>query len=123
MNIDNEPYFISKWKSQIKKGLLEYIIMLVLKTKSCYGYELINDIHHFASLEIAEGTIYPLLNRLKKEGLVTSEWIEKEVGIPRKYYKITPKGEEHLSIMSSYLEALNMAIAKLKNKQEMPENR
>lgn len=104
-------YFITKWKSQIKKGLLEYIIMLLLKRKSYYGYELIAKLKGLASLDIAEGTIYPLLNRLKKETLVESEWIEMETGIPRKYYKITELGLEQLSMMNEYYMDLNKSIA------------
>ncbi len=110
-----DTYFISRWKSQIKKGLLEYIIMLILKSKSCYGYELISDISRLAGMDIAEGTIYPLLNRLKKENLVTSEWIEKEVGIPRKYYQLTDEGIAQLEIMQEYIESLNLSITKLIN--------
>jgi PadR family transcriptional regulator PadR len=104
-------YFIAKWESQIKKGLLEYIIMLLLKKKSYYGYELIAKLKGLASLEIAEGTIYPLLNRLKKETLVVSEWIEMETGIPRKYYKITDLGLEQLQMMDVYYGNLNKSIS------------
>lgn len=110
-----DTYFISRWKSQIKKGLLEYMIMLILKTKPCYGYELIADINRLAGMEIAEGTIYPLLNRLKKENLLKSEWIEKEVGIPRKYYQLTPEGMEQLKVMQNYMESLNESITQLMN--------
>jgi PadR family transcriptional regulator PadR len=110
-----DTYFISRWKSQIKKGLLEYMIMLILKTKPCYGYELIADINRMAGMEIAEGTIYPLLNRLKKENLLKSEWIEKEVGIPRKYYQLTPEGIEQLKVMQNYMESLNESITQLMN--------
>jgi len=110
-----DTYFISKWKSQIKKGLLEYIIMLILKSKSCYGYELIADINRLAGMEIAEGTIYPLLNRLKKVNLLKSEWIEMEVGIPRKYYRLTDEGITQLEIMQEYIESLNLSITQLIN--------
>jgi len=110
-----DTYFISKWKSQIKKGLLEYIIMLILKSKSCYGYELIADINRLAGMEIAEGTIYPLLNRLKKVNLLKSEWIEMEVGIPRKYYRLTDEGITQLEIMQEYIESLNLSINQLIN--------
>lgn len=113
-----DTYFISRWKSQIKKGLLEYIIMLILKSKSCYGYELIADINRLAGMEIAEGTIYPLLNRLKKENLLKSEWIEMEVGIPRKYYQLTTDGIAQLEVMQEYIESLNLSITKLINVKE-----
>ncbi len=113
-----DTYFISRWKSQIKKGLLEYIIMLILKSKPYYGYELIADINRLAGMEIAEGTIYPLLNRLKKENLLKSEWIEMEVGIPRKYYQLTEEGITQLEIMQEYIESINQSITKLINVKE-----
>ncbi|MFA8449309.1 MAG: PadR family transcriptional regulator [Bacteroidales bacterium] len=106
MGGESNSYFITKWQSQIKKGLLEYIIMQILKDKPFYGYELISEIKHITSLDIAEGTIYPLLNRLKKEELVFSEWIEMETGIPRKYYKITEKGLGNLMSMQKYVNQL-----------------
>jgi len=116
MQLEINSYFVTKWKSQIKKGLLEYIIMLLLKSKPCYGYELISEMNQFASLEIAEGTIYPLLNRLKKEKLVTSEWTEMETGIPRKYYQLTDEGKVHLEVMKEYIEALNLSITRISKK-------
>ena len=89
--------------------------MLILKSKSCYGYELIADINRLAGMEIAEGTIYPLLNRLKKVNLLKSEWIEMEVGIPRQYYRLTDEGITQLEIMQEYIESLNLSITQLIN--------
>ena len=116
MESENNEYFIAKWKSQYKKGLLEYIIILLLRSRPCYGYELISDMNEFTSLEIAEGTIYPLLNRLKMEGLVTSEWIEQESGIPRKYYKLTDDGLTVLGTMNEYVGSLNVSVDKILKK-------
>lgn len=113
-----DTYFISRWKSQMKKGLLEYIIMLILKSKPYYGYELIADINRLAGMDIAEGTIYPLLNRLKKENLLKSEWIEMEVGIPRKYYQLTDEGIAQLETMQEYIESINLSITRLINVKE-----
>lgn len=102
----------------MKKGLLEYIIMLILKSKPYYGYELIADINRLAGMDIAEGTIYPLLNRLKKENLLKSEWIEMEVGIPRKYYQLTEEGITQLQIMQEYIESINLSITQMINVKE-----
>lgn len=118
MESENNEYFISKWKSQYKKGLLEYIIILLLRSRPCYGYELISEMNQFTSLEIAEGTIYPLLNRLKKDGLVTSEWAEQESGIPRKYYKLTDDGFAILETMNEYVESLNLSVGKILKKTD-----
>lgn len=109
--VNNE--FIHKWKSQVKKGTLAFIILNVLKVNEFYGYELIEEVKRFTSIEIAEGTLYPLMNRLKKEGLATSKWVEQESGIPRKYYVLTTVGEETLNGMKEYWNDLEVSINKI----------
>lgn len=76
---------------QLKKGVLELCVLSMLTKKDCYGYELVNEISK--SIMIAEGTIYPLLKRLKDEGYLTTYLEESQEGPPRKYYKLTPLGE------------------------------
>lgn len=105
--------FVSKWRSQVKKGTLAFIILNILKDKEFYGYELIEEVHKYTSIEIAEGTLYPLMNRLKKSGLVSSKWVEQETGIPRKYYILTPTGIETLEEMRTYWKALDKSIKKI----------
>ena len=72
MSEKSKKDFIRRWESQVKKGLLGFIILSYLSKQEFYGYELISEIKKFTTLNIAEGTIYPLLNRLKKEGLIAS---------------------------------------------------
>ncbi len=105
--------FILKWTSQVKKGTLSFIVLNVLKGNELYGYELIEKIKEETSIEIAEGTLYPLMNRLKKEELLTSKWVEQETGIPRKYYVLTPSGEKTLTAMRTYWSDLEKSIKKL----------
>jgi len=105
--------FISKWSSQVKKGTLEYIVLLLLADKDQYGYELLGAIKECTSFEIAEGTIYPLLNRLKREGLIASEWFEKESGVPRKYYTITEQGLDTLKSMRHFWLELSQSIQQM----------
>ncbi len=78
--------------AQFKKGVLELCVMALLAQKAHYGYELVEKISE--AIEISEGTIYPLLKRLKDDGLVTTYLEESSSGAPRKYYKLTPEGEE-----------------------------
>jgi PadR family transcriptional regulator, regulatory protein PadR len=80
---------------QFKKGVLEICVLSVLAHKDCYGYELVNEISK--RIDISEGTIYPLLKRLKDEGYVTTYLQESVEGPPRKYYRLTEGGrnEEH----------------------------
>src|SRR5688500_3680939 len=115
MENKQNAYFITRWQSQIKKGLFEYIIMLLLQKKERYGYELISEIKKLADMDIAEGTIYPLLSRLKKEKLVESRWVEMDEGVPRKYYKLTEQSNLYLETMYQYLGELMQAITDLKN--------
>lgn len=77
---------------QFKKGVLELCVLSILTKKDCYGYELVNDISK--NIAISEGTIYPLLRRLTKEGLFTTYLKESKEGPPRKYYKLTERGKE-----------------------------
>lgn len=97
----------------MKKGTLSFIALNVLQNKELYGYEFIEEIKKKTTIEIAEGTFYPLMNRLKKEGLVSSKWVEQEAGIPRKYYVLTPIGTENLSEMRIYWNDLAASIQKL----------
>ncbi len=78
--------------AQFKKGVLELCVLVLLDRKDCYGYEMVDEISK--NISISEGTIYPLLRRLKKEGLVSSYLKESQDGPPRKYYQITEQGKE-----------------------------
>ncbi len=75
---------------QFKKGVLELCVLALLAKKNYYGYELVNEISK--NISISEGTIYPLLRRLKKEGYVTTYLQESQEGPPRKYYTLTKEG-------------------------------
>jgi PadR family transcriptional regulator PadR len=105
--------FVTNWKSQVKKGTLTFIILNVLKNQKYYGYELIEQIRKHTEIEIAEGTLYPLMNRLKTEELVDSKWVEQETGIPRKYYALTEAGIETLNQMNIYWTNLEQSIKKI----------
>jgi PadR family transcriptional regulator PadR len=78
--------------TQFKKGVLELCVLVILDKKDCYGYEMVDEISK--NISISEGTIYPLLKRMKKEGLVSSYLKESSDGPPRKYYKLTESGKE-----------------------------
>ncbi len=78
---------------QFKKGVLELCVLVVLCRRDYYGYELVHTISQ--NIDISEGTIYPLLRRLTREGLFTTYLRESEEGPSRKYYQITEKGQEH----------------------------
>jgi PadR family transcriptional regulator PadR len=107
--------FLDKWKSQVKKGTLSFIVLNAINKKELYGYELIEIIKKSTAIEIAEGTLYPLMNRLKEEGLTTSKWVEQESGIPRKYYILTEEGKMILKQMRNYWNELQQSLTKITN--------
>ena len=82
-------------KSQMRKGTLEYCILLLLKKEPAYTSDIIQKLQE-AKLIVVEGTLYPLLTRLKNSELLSYQWIESTQGPPRKYYQLTSKGEEFL---------------------------
>lgn len=96
-NIDN-------LKSQMRKGMLEFCVLLLLQHEDCYASEIIERMKD-AHLIVMEGTLYPLLTRLKNDEILTYRWEESPSGPPRKYYSITPAGQCFLDqLMSSWNE-------------------
>lgn len=81
-----------KWEVQLRKGCLELAILGSLWGGKQYGLEILRRLEHESDLVLSEGTVYPLLSRLKEGGLLDSEWVETEAGHPRKYYRLTPSG-------------------------------
>ena len=99
-------------KAQMRKGLLEYCIMLLLKRRACYANDIIGQLQE-ADMIVMEGTLYPLLNRLKKDGILKYEWQESSSGPPRKYYTLTPEGEEALSLLDQSWNEIANTVGKL----------
>ncbi len=97
---------------QLKKGVLELCVLSLLKTDNRYGYELVAEISK--NIEISEGTIYPLLRRLKNEGYVSTYLEESPEGPPRKYYQLTEKGEqmrqESLYDWTTFIDGVNAVL-------------
>lgn len=106
---------LDKWKSQILRGTLEFCILLMLDRKTCYGYEILQELNHYPIIASTESTVYPLLRRLQKENYLQSTWQDSAEGLPpRKYYSLTPEGKEYLQTMSAEWEKLLQAISNLK---------
>ena len=88
------------WGAQLRKGCLEMAILASLWHSRLYGLEILRALSEKSQLEVAEGTLYPILSRLKSEGLLTSEWVEAEAGHPRKYYWLTATGRRRAREMA-----------------------
>ncbi len=102
---------IDEWRSQIKRGTLEFCVLLLIDSAPRYGYELISRLERAPILATKESTVYPLLRRLQKDGALTSFWQETTEGLPpRKYYSLTDAGREYLSAMKREWADLNGAI-------------
>jgi PadR family transcriptional regulator, regulatory protein PadR len=97
--------------TQFKKGVLELCVLVLLDRKDCYGYEMVDEISK--SISISEGTIYPLLKRLKKEKMVNSYLKESQDGPPRKYYKITNLGQERKDNLVSEWDEFSIGVNNL----------
>jgi|SRR5579862_1981392 len=83
-----------KWEVQLRKGCLELAILACLWDERLYGLEILRRLESASDLVVSEGTVYPLLSRLKALGLVRAEWVESDAGHPRKYYALTAAGRE-----------------------------
>jgi len=94
---DDSP---DRWEAQLRKGVLEMAALATLWSGRMYGLEIIRRLESRSQLALAEGTIYPILNRLKAEGMVTSQWVEAEAGHPRKYYELADAGRKRLAQMA-----------------------
>jgi PadR family transcriptional regulator PadR len=93
---------IEKWKSQLRKGTTEFAVLLILENKELYGLEILNVITNYEGLAIAEGTIYPLLHRLQREGKVEAHWVDDgPTSHMRKYYSLTTRGRQILGQMKT----------------------
>ena len=100
--------------TQLRKGILELAVMGVLNHQSHYGYSLVRALTDGGLTSLKEGTIYPILARLDRDGLVRSEWVESEQGPPRKYYALTPSGRSLFDDLSQEL-ALLVSMVKPSN--------
>lgn len=108
MNLENT-------KAQMRKGILEFCILAVLKSKDAYTNDIIETLKK-AELIVVEGTLYPLLTRLKNEGLLTYRWEESNAGPPRKYYSLTQDGHTVLNeLKKTWNELVNSVNQTLEN--------
>jgi PadR family transcriptional regulator PadR len=110
MNVENS-------KAQMKKGILEYCILAIIKRGEVYASDILDELKQ-AQLIVVEGTLYPLLTRLKNEGLLSYQWVESKSGPPRKYFQLTPEGNTFLNELeltwNELTDSVNQIIQKTK---------
>ncbi|MCT4613671.1 MAG: PadR family transcriptional regulator [Marinifilaceae bacterium] len=105
---------IENTKAQMRKGILEYCILSILSRKDAYASDIINKLKE-GKMIVVEGTLYPLLTRLKNAGLLTYRWEESSQGPPRKYYSISEEGSEFLNDLDQSWNELVEAVNSIKN--------
>src|SRR5664279_5146242 len=109
MNDNSDDNNLAQSETQMRKGVLVYCVLLLLKDGKVYTSELIHALRK-AELIVVEGTLYPLLNRLAKDGLLAYEWQESEQGPPRKYYWLTEAGQKLLKELKTTYHRLHSSI-------------
>ena len=110
MNIENT-------QSQMRKGILEFCILSIIRRGEAYPSDIVDEMRG-ANLQILEGTLYPLLTRLKNAEMLTYRWVESNSGPPRKYFSLTPKGEEFFKELETTWNELANAVNTLASKRE-----
>jgi PadR family transcriptional regulator PadR len=105
MNTDNI-------QAQMRKGVLEFCILAIIAEKESYASDIINALKD-AKILVVEGTLYPLLTRLKNDGFLKYSWEESKSGPPRKYYQLTTQGEAVLKEMNKTWKELSFAVDKI----------
>ncbi|MFA7492194.1 MAG: PadR family transcriptional regulator [Proteiniphilum sp.] len=115
MNIENT-------QSQMRKGVLEYCILSIIKRGEAYPGDIIDEMKS-AGLQLLEGTLYPLLNRLKNAGILSYRWVESTSGPPRKYFHLTEKGNKFYILLQATWNELAMGVETLtRSRGESHEN-
>jgi PadR family transcriptional regulator len=103
------------WTTQLRKGVLELCILNIIGHRRIYGYDIVRRLRDVDALVVREGTIYPILSRLKGDGLVRTSLEESPEGPARKYYELTRRGEQLLEQMNGYWDVLNRGMSDLRN--------
>jgi PadR family transcriptional regulator PadR len=109
MNIENT-------QSQMKKGILEFCILSIIRRGEVYPSDIVEEMRA-TNLQILEGTLYPLLTRLKNAEMLTYRWVESNSGPPRKYFSLTPKGEAFYKELEDTWQELANGVNALTNKK------
>ncbi len=109
MSDTTQEYNVENAKSQMRKGFLEFPVLLIIGAKPTYAPDILKQLKK-ANLLVVEGTLYPLLSRLKRSGLVEYEWQESKSGPPRKMYTITEQGKEVLQQLEASWKSLDTSV-------------
>ncbi len=113
---------MNAWITQLRKGLLEFCLLNVLRRGESYGYEIVQELKGIEELAVSESTAYPILSRLRAEQLLKVRDVPSSEGPPRRYFALTPLGRARVAEMNAYWSLLATAIDKLRNRKETGKN-
>ncbi len=105
---------VDNWTTQLRKGVLELCILNIIGHRRIYGYDIVKHLRDVDTLVVREGTIYPILSRLRRDGLLRASLEESSEGPARKYYELTRRGEQVLVEMNGYWDVLTRGIHDLR---------
>lgn len=108
-----EPGSARNALSQLRRGVLEYCVLSLLADEELYGFDLVRRLANVDGMVTSEGTIYPLLSRLRREGWVSTTWVESDAGPPRRYYAITESGRRSLTVFTEEWRRFRDAVDQL----------
>lgn len=106
--------FIENWQTQLRKGILDVVIMNLLSHGPCHGYEMVRQLKKIQGLTMREGNIYPILARLEQDGLIENYTESSSDGPPRKYFRLTGAGREILGQMNQHWEQMIDSITQIR---------
>jgi PadR family transcriptional regulator PadR len=108
------------WTVQLRKGILEFCVLSAMESEAdeegTYGYDLVRRLVRVKGLDVGEGSIYPLLSRMRKQGVLQSHLVESESGPARKYYQLTALGRARVKAMKSYYDEMQGAVREIRKK-------
>jgi len=104
---------LENWQEQLRRGGLELAILLAVSPAPRYGLEIIRHLEEYTDLVVTEGTVYPILARLARDGVLQADWVADEGPHPRKYYRLTDKGRRTLDHMLAHWDAFTDKIGRL----------
>ena len=111
------------WITQLRKGLLDYCVLLLLRRGESYGYEIVQELKRLEELAVSESTVYPILGRLRSEKLVKTRDVPSPEGPARRYFSLTALGRLRLAEMNAYWKSLDRALDRLREdaKEDRPD--
>lgn len=113
----DDPY-LENWATQVRKGVLDLCILNAIRGTRLYGYAIVQRLREIEGLVISEGTIYPILSRLKRDGLLETSLEESPEGPARKYYRLTERGKRRLEDMNELWKTIGRGMGTLQERDE-----